>query len=214
VTGVAALRRAAYADQVVTGPGFLVSDTFTRANGAGLGNADTGQAWNENGTAWIINANAAHPPNVVGFRFATINPAAADVDIRVTIDPSNAGGIDLGVIARWADANNHILFNITQSAGVWLCRAFEKVGGGGYSGVTTLQNPVPGLGAADYSPFRARIRTAGTAGEVFLTSQADLNTWVSMGTWTINAALTGTVAGFAGSDSNANAFDDLTIAAA
>lgn len=196
--------------------GPLVSDTFDRANGTGLGTADTGQSWGGNASTWRIVSNQAIETLVpaVGYEFATIDPGTANVDITVSATPNAGSGNDFGLVARFTDTSNHILFDVTKDAGGWLCRAFEKVGGGSYTGVTTLQNPPAGLNNT-YDPFSIRLVVNGTAGEVFLTSMADpFGAWTSMGTWTINGALTANTVAMAAAESQAVAWNNFQVVAA
>lgn len=199
-----------------TGAAALVSDTFTRADGVGLGNAETGQAWGTDASTFRIVSNTARQSLTPGssYQFATINPGTADVDVVVHATPSNLSGNDFGVVVRFTDTDNHVLFDVTKLGGGWLCRVFEKVAGGAYSGVTTLQSPPAGLDNT-FDPFRMRVVVNGTAGEAFLSAMADpLGAWNSMGTWTVNAALTANTVGLAPSESQQVAFDNFTVTAA
>lgn len=188
----------------------LVTDDFARADGTGLGTATTGQTWAGDAASWTIVSQRAKRPSAAGYSAAVIDANATAVEVTVTVYP-DTGADDLGLMARYVDSGNHILFDLSMSGGTWVCRAFEKVGGGSYTGVTTLVNPMPGL-SASASPFKIRIRCLGSAGEVFATTQADLTTFASMGTWTINSGLlAGTLHGFTANDTPAAAFDDLAI---
>lgn len=193
------------------GPTLLFGDNFNRADAATLG-----ASWNEHGDAWSVASNAAHPPALSGFRFVSHDVAANGMDIRVKISTNPASANDLALLARYIDSGNHILFNVVMQGGVHLCRVFEKTGGGGYSGLTSLISPVPWLTNNDHTPFYARIVVGGSYGanngEAFLTDQSDYNTWISVGTFTSNVALNGgTEGGLAAGDSAASAFDDFEI---
>jgi hypothetical protein len=198
---------------VAAGP--LVSDTFTRANATGIGSAETGEVWGGSAATWRIVSNAVRmtAAPAPGYEFIYADSGATNVTITMKVIPSNLSGNDVGIVGRWTDNLNHILFDLTKTGGGWLCRAFEMVAGVGYTGVTTLQNPVAQL-VNNYDPFYAKMTVVGTAGEVFLTDQVDFNTWYSQGTWTVSAGLTGTNAGIAANQSDAVSFDDFLVVAA
>lgn len=196
------------------GGGPLIFDSFDRAdNSSSLGTADIGGAWGGEANLWRIVSNSAKEQSGQGpvYTIPTIDAGTPDVDITVHVVPSNATPNDFGLIARFTDSSNHLIFDVTKLGGGWLCRAFEKIGGGGYSGVTTLQSPPAGLDNT-FDPFRLRLVTNGTAGEIFLTSMADPDgAWNSMGTWTINGALTGTKVGMAANQADGVAWDDFRV---
>lgn len=210
MTGPAALRRAAYADQTAAGPSFLAADTFTRANAATLGTSSSGHLWDEYGTAWAVDGNRARPPVFAGYRLAAMNAGAADVDIVVNVTPAvfAASVPDLGISARAIDINNFLLFDVVYETDHWLCRVFKREGGA-FSGITTLVNPVPSMSSSSTAPFVARLVAKGAGGEAFLNG-------VSVGTWSGLASpfLTPTWHGLAANDANGSGFEDITISAA
>lgn len=190
----------------------VASDDFSRADAATLGTSDSGDTWVEDPSPWSIASNVAHGPALSGYRWAVIDVGEADAEVTLTMIPSPSASNDCAVIVRYGDSGNHILFNVVCIAGAWLCRVFQKVGGGGYTGLTTLQNPPTMLGNSNFNPFRARLVCTGTDGEAFLTDQTDLNTFISVGTWSgADAGLTATRHGMAASDSSLSGFDGFSI---
>jgi hypothetical protein len=210
------VRQLLLADSYVAPPGgptLLAADNFNRADAASLGTSSSGHVWNENGDSWNISSNKAQPPPLSGFRYVDLDCGSVDHDVQATLYPNSGSGIDMAIVARFAAYSDHILFNVTQVGGNWLCRAFEQANATGYGAVTPLgspPSPLPTSGRND--PFKARVKVVGNQGEVFLTTQDDLNTWISMGTWTIRAELLSqTGAGLAASGSEACRFDDINI---
>lgn len=190
----------------------LAEDTFTRANGLGLGNLESGQAWAGDAAAFSIASNRCQLPATPGFSFALFDLGVADFDMTFDIIPSALSGNDVVLVGRWTDVSNHLIFNFSKEVGGWVSRAFEKFGGGSYSGVTTLANPPTGIGNT-FDPFRVRLKCDGSTGEVFMTSHADLSTWISQGTWSINGGLTGTMIGVGGNSSGSCQVDNLLVVA-
>lgn len=184
-----------------TGPTTYAADNFNRADAATLGTSSSGHTWDEHGNAWSIDTNRARPPGGGPFKLATLDAGHADVAVEVTIIP-NAG--DLGLVARVVDTGNHVLFNLSWD-GRWLCKVFYKVGGGGYTGLTSLVDPVPQLSDST-TQFTARLELTGDAGEAFIEG-------ASQGTWTglDSGLLSATSHGLAGNDAHVVRFDDLAI---
>jgi hypothetical protein len=206
VTGLAALRRAAYADQGAGGATPLAYDDFARADAATLGTSTDGHLWDEYGTAWSISGGRARPPVGAGYRIAAMNAGAADVDITASVLPSafSLSSPDFGLVARSIDINNFVFFDVVWAVDHWLCRVFQRVGGT-FTGITSQVNPVPGMGDND-DPFTARLVAVGDSGEAFLNG-------ASVGTWSgLNATLLApTWHGLAANDSSGSGFADITV---
>jgi hypothetical protein len=188
----------------------LAADNFNRADGA-LGTSSSGHVWTH--TGWTVASNVARPPAVADYRFATLDGGQADVDVTTTIIPSvSSAANDMGLAARVVDSNNLLIYNFACIAGVWLCRAYQRVGGS-FTGITSSVNPVPELGNSDFRPFRARMLVEGDAGEVFCTTQDDLVTWHSQGTFSgiDGGLLAATAHGLFGNDTDESGFDGFDI---
>lgn len=216
---VAALRRAAYADQTATGPAYLGHDTFTRADGA-LGTAETGGPWTAVAGTWTVLGNQARAGGGTGdYDVATLNVGTAAVDLRATVDPANGETNDMGPVARVVDSTHYIILDLTYQAPVWLCRIFQRLGGA-FIGLTALVNPIAQLGGDNNTPFRVRLVVGGSygldGGEGFIAAPADLNTWISVGSWS-NADVqfrTATAHGIAAKETPGSRWDNVEIFAA
>jgi hypothetical protein len=182
----------------------LPSDTFNRADGA-LGTSSSGHAWTH--TGWTVGTNQCVPPNSGGASFATVDAGAANVTVAATLDPALSP--DWGLVVRYVDAGNLILFDIVHEVDHWICRVFQKVAGGAFTGLTTLVNPVVTLGADHDTPFTAAITVTGDAGEAFING-------ISQGAFSaVDAALlSATSHGLYGNDVAASRFDNFVITAA
>lgn len=213
--GVRALRRGTVAGRSA---GLLASDSFNRADGP-LGTADIGGAWATTGT-WSIVSGQARNAGSADYDLATLNVSATAVDVRITIDPAAGTLNDVGPAVHVIDASNFIFLDFTFTGGnTWLCKVFQRVAGA-FTGLTTLVDPIPQLGADNDTPFRARLVTAGSygpdGGEAFIAAPATPTTWVSVGSW-VNADVSlraATSHGFAAKTTPTTRFDDITIAAA
>lgn len=89
--------------------GALVCDTFTAADGTGLGahTMDVGAGWTELNGRWEIQSGRAAslgaPPGVPHW-VALAEAGAADVEVRVVVRP--AGDSNCGIVVRASDADN------------------------------------------------------------------------------------------------------------
>jgi hypothetical protein len=172
----------------------LPSDDFNRADGA-LGTSSSGHAWTHSG--WTVASNKCKPPTSGGLVYATVDAGVANVTVAVTVDPAVAP--DLGLVARY----------IVYETDHWLCRVFQKVGGGSFAGLTTLVNPIVTLGSDNDTPFTAALTVSGSGGEAFING-------VSQGTFTgvDSGLLSATSHGLAANDIVSSTFDNFAITAA
>lgn len=208
-------RRGILAASRPSAAGPLVSDTFTRADGA-LGTTETGQTWLYSDAAYSVVSNQAASGAGSGYQMALVNAGQADVDLSFTFDPVTSDPNDCGAIARYIDLGNHLLLDFTYLSGRWLSRLFQKLGGGGYIGLSALVDPIVPLGSDSSAPFRVRLIVDGDSGSFYVTSQADLATWVQIGTFTgMDASLwTPTIHGMAMNNGAGVRFDSFAISAA
>lgn len=191
----------------------LVADDFNRADAATLNTSSSGHVWAQLTDNWSIASNVAHPPNVAGGnRYATLNAGQQDVTVDVTIIPESGVSNDCGMTARFLDADHHIFFTVVNVGGDWLTRVFQN-SGSGYSGLTSLLNPVPWLPNNDFRPFRMRLVLSGLSGEGFISTQDDLTDFQSVGAWsgTLDASLTHTSYGMVGNDADGTGFENFEV---
>ena len=119
----------------------LVRDTFSRADGPSLGEADSGQTWAEESGSWSIAAGEAAPGG--GAAVATIDAGASEVVAGLTVPTLDA---DFWMLVRATDAANHWRFGRTAGGDYTL----ESVQAGVASapGVTYSQTLAPAPGDA------------------------------------------------------------------
>ena len=113
---ISRIRSFAMPDDVFV-PTPLASDSFNRSNGSlgstdGAGhqeaNSGSGKAWADSIGTWAINSNTAKASALAGgAAIATIDAGAADVIIE-SLMATRSGG-NLGVVARYVDANNYVV---------------------------------------------------------------------------------------------------------
>ena len=92
--------------------GPLVSDTFTRANGA-IGTAETGQVWTDNGAGFQVISNTAGATAVgatLGTQCATLDAGVADCTITVKFA---TWGTATFIAFRFADTSNLLAFYLS-----------------------------------------------------------------------------------------------------
>lgn len=102
------------------------SDDFNRADSSSsLGSpSDGGSAWVASVGTWGISSNRGYESSgAVQQNLAYLEASSAVVDVEVTIP---VVGSDLGLIVRFADSSNYILFAWTSGTGF---RLFKVVGG-------------------------------------------------------------------------------------
>jgi hypothetical protein len=91
------------------------ADDFNRAdNGSALGTpSDAGSSWVAANGTWGIGTNRARNFSEGSSEIAYLEASAADVEVQVTLPTFvTDGGSDARVIARYADANNYLLFRV------------------------------------------------------------------------------------------------------
>lgn len=102
----------AYVTNVTTStpppPSEIVSDTFTRADGA-IGNTETAQAWVEWASTWLIDTNKVKCSAVTAGEngFALVNAGVPNAEVRVDITMEALSY--MGLAARFTDEDNFIL---------------------------------------------------------------------------------------------------------
>lgn len=100
------------------------TDDFNRADG-GIGTpSDAGSAWVQQSGTWVIESNKAKLSSGTSQASCVLESSAANVDVQVTLS-GVMGGADVGLVARSADDNNHLVIVIGESS----CHFYTKVSG-------------------------------------------------------------------------------------
>lgn len=121
VTGTSEGESAAAAIRV-TAVGVIASDSFNRADQAGLGTADVGGAWANNSNAaglLSILSNRARISAGASIAYAWLSTAAADCEVGVTLATF---GNEHGLVARYLDDSNYLLYIPISTTSVLLRR--------------------------------------------------------------------------------------------
>lgn len=196
-------RRAIIADAYVAagGPSYLASDDFNRADGA-IGTSSSGHVWTVGGGTWSIVSNRLLPPNTGGYPQVNIDVAVADVVIEVTVHPTS--GTDIGLAGRVTDDSAYVLFNVSRVGDHYVCRIFERIGGG-FNPRSALVDPVPGI-VNVLDPMLLRLELSGTGGEGFVNG-------LSVGTITtpLTTQTTQTRHGIAVGSGSSHTYDDWSV---
>jgi hypothetical protein len=83
----------------------IVSDSFNRPDG-NIGNADTGQAWQQSGGTVLVSGNQGMSTIAQAF----INTGLSDVTIQMTINNRDVTNGASRIIARFVDTNNYLFW--------------------------------------------------------------------------------------------------------
>lgn len=121
------------------GSRLVVSDAFTRANGAlNASTADTGQTWTSASSDIAIDTNQIKS-DAVGSRIAVVPVGASNQYVSVVLAVMTSANF-VGVIARYTDANNYYLADVgTNGNGrLWkgVAGVFTQLDGGGIPNFT------------------------------------------------------------------------------
>lgn len=170
-------------------PVYVVSDTFTRSDGA-LGNAETGQAWLTTGGTWAISNGAVTCTTNTGSYYAYLESGKSDIDIAA--DLIFAG--NAGLVFRMVDANN-MLFVRIAGAGPQL-GLYKSVSGSNTSIGGYTFTPVSG------TTYRVRVVASGSSIQVYLDG-------ILVITVTDTTYQTATKVGFRSGSSVSEKFDNL-----
>jgi hypothetical protein len=93
-----------------------VTDDFNRTHGSAIGGStasDGVSVWTTHGGTWLISSSKADPGAGVTER-CTVDAGVADVDVSVEFDTTN-GANYFGMLVRYLDASNYLLFEGTDS---------------------------------------------------------------------------------------------------
>ena len=105
----------------------LVLDTFSRAVGSGLGQADTGQLWQVMSGAWSV--ESGHASLVSGASSGgRVVIESGQVNTCASVDFISPGaGMWTSLLVGFVDADNH--YRIQQNEGTGTYDMYKKVGG-------------------------------------------------------------------------------------
>jgi hypothetical protein len=87
-------------------------DTFTRADSAvTMGTAESGQVWTPSTGTWGIDTGQAYSPDASGDRYTVIEVEGPDGTFDVDLVNASDGSQDSGLVFRWIDSGNFLLFH-------------------------------------------------------------------------------------------------------
>lgn len=171
---------------------WIAGDSFSRADNAGLGNAESGQTWTGSARTFKITSKAASPTSAANTR-SVLESGTTDHWPSIRIDSAQAATAQQWLIARFADANNFYRLGFASGGNLVL----EKVVAGAVTGIGSFGVPParPGLTLS--------LRCTGTTLQCYANS-------VLVGTITDSALATGTQVGIQATDTTA-AFRNFTV---
>lgn len=90
----------------------IVSDTFTRADSATMGNAETGQEWTPLSGDWGISSNQAYCSTTTGLQRCVVDALTSDVMVTCKLAVT---ATDARLLFRMSDVDNELMVLTTTS---------------------------------------------------------------------------------------------------
>ncbi len=174
------------ANDFLQSPEQFAIDNFGRSVSSGWGNADAGGAWDTSGGSAsdysVTGALGRQAQTTVAVLRASMLPGVfADADAYATVSTSaTATGAShtIRVAARFVDANNYYMAEVTFSTTQTVALALRKNVAGSFTTLAS-QSPVSGLTHGANTQFRVRFQVTGSTirAKIWLASAAEPSDW-------------------------------------
>lgn len=157
-------------------------DTFTRTTANGLGTSDSGHTWSTSGGAASAYSTTGTEASIAVSATASDRIAVVDIDgphqdVRVTVTTNAtpvAGGIEVGVVARYTDASNFYAAVASVTTGGTVIAWINKRVAGVMTAVTSVST---GLSTATNKLLRFRVVEDRLQLKIWLTGTDEPDEW-------------------------------------